>query len=339
MYSIPNLVKDYWNLGRRTKQTPSGWISGNAPCCHHRGQNPDTKSRGGLLLTPSGGFTYHCFNCGFKAGWTPGHQLSKNTKDLLTWIGVQDSELTNIIVLVLQMRDDTLSNNRKIITEIPQFKDTQLPENSLPIEQWLERDPTNPDIIAAIDYLINNRRFDLSWYPWHWSPLYRDRLIIPFLNEGRVVGWTGRRVVSGNPKYLTDAQPHYVFNIDRQRNSDKKYTIITEGQFDAIGIDGVAVMSNEIGRGQALILNTLPTEKIVVPDRDPSGAKLVRNAMELQWTVSLPPWYNTNVKDIADAIKHYGRIYTLRSILHYREYNQTKKELIATKLEHIKKHD
>jgi microcin C transport system permease protein len=42
------------------------------------------------MTNPEGGFQYHCFNCGFKAGWSPGKLLSVNTKKLFGWMGLSD---------------------------------------------------------------------------------------------------------------------------------------------------------------------------------------------------------------------------------------------------------
>ena len=67
------------------RRTPSGWISFNSVCCHRRGHRTDTRERGGIMFTDEG-WNYHCFNCEFKAGWTLGHQLTKNTRSLLSWL-------------------------------------------------------------------------------------------------------------------------------------------------------------------------------------------------------------------------------------------------------------
>jgi hypothetical protein len=48
--------------------------------------------------------------------------------------------------------------------------------------------------------------------------------------------------------------------------------------------------------------------------------------------VSLPEW-GDDVKDVADAVKKYGRIYTLFTILQYRETNEIKIKLLKKKLE------
>ena len=69
-------------LPPRRKNTPSGWISFDAVCCSHRGESQDTKKRGGILLNEDS-FQYHCFNCGFKAGWSVGKLFTANTKSLM----------------------------------------------------------------------------------------------------------------------------------------------------------------------------------------------------------------------------------------------------------------
>lgn len=318
-------------LPPRRKNTPSGWISFNAPCCHHRGEKADTRQRGGFLLTGDG-FQYHCFNCNFKAGWTPGKLFSKNTKSLLSWMGLPDSEVQKLSLHALKEKEDQPKPDKKfnlVLEERP------LPEDCLPISEWLTAGLEDPDFVSVIDYIINERKLSLDDYNWHWSAAngYRDRVIIPFYHEGKVVGWTGRKVVEGKPKYLTHTQPGYVFNIDKQ-SYDRKFVIVVEGQFDAIAIDGCAIMHNEPSEVQALRLKQLNREVIVVPDNDKPGAKLIEAALENEWSVSLPDW-GPDVKDVADAVKKYGKVYTLFSIIHYKETSDIKKQLIKKKLENV----
>jgi len=339
MYSIPDLVLAHWLQGRRTKQTPSGWISANAPCCHHRGQKPDTKSRGGLILNNNNGFNYHCFNCGFKAGWTPGHNFSSNTKNLLKWIGIPEQDISKIILQTIQHKFDIAQLKTYIAVINPEFDTKPLPKNSLPIMEWLEKFPNNKNLHNVIDYIINERGFDLDWYNWHWSPDddMKTRLIIPFYYKNKIIGWTGRTILPNKkPKYLTESQPHYLFNIDQQINYDKKFVIAVEGQLDAIAINGVAFMSNTPSDSQIAQLNALNKEIIIVPDRDRAGSVLLTTAVENNWSVSLPQYNDEHkIKDIADAVKKYGRIYTLMSILKYKETNSTKIQILQKKLEHV----
>jgi DNA primase len=81
-------------------------------------------------------------------------------------------------------------------------------------------------------------------------------------------------------------------------------------------------------------LNSLGREVIVVPDRDKAGAKMLKAAIDSSWSVSLPPW-GDDVKDVADAVKKYGRMYVLAAILQYRVHGEIKINLLKKKLEAI----
>lgn len=318
-------------LPPKRKTTPSGWTSFNAPCCHHRGERSDDRQRGGVLLNSNGGFQYHCFNCNYKAGWQPGKLISKNTKSLFKWLGMPDSDISKLGLYALKIKDDQPAEKKKLSFEL---EDRSLPEDCKSISEWISEGSEDPDLVAVINYILG-RGMEFSWYNWHWSPAngYRDRVILPFYHNGKIVGWTGRKIRDGKPKYLTDAQPGYVFNFSDQDRS-RAYVIVVEGQFDAIAIDGVAIMHNEPSETQAARINSLGREVIVVPDRDKPGAKMIEKATEYGWSVSLPPWED-DIKDVADAVKKYGRIYTLYSILQYKESSTIKLQLLQKKLENI----
>jgi hypothetical protein len=280
------------------------------------------------------GFQYHCFNCNFKAGWTPGKLLSKNTKSLFSWLGVPDSELQKLALHALQLKEDQPVTKVEINLTL---KEITLPEMTMSLVEWAKEDlpkDVQEQLLAIYNYLLG-RGMDIDWYNWSWSyaPGYRDRLLIPFYQDGKVVGYTGRKITDGKPKYLTHSQPGYVFNIDRQ-TVDRKYVLVMEGQFDAIAVDGCAISHNEPSDAQIMRLNALGREVIVVPDRDKPGAKMIETAIEQGWTVSMPDW-GDGIKDVADAVKKFGRVYTLFTILHYKETNEIKKQLLKKKLEHV----
>ncbi len=321
-------------LPPKQKTTPSGWLSVNAVCCHHRGERPDNKQRGGVKLTPDGGFTWHCFNCNFKAGWHPGHSLSANTKSLFQWMGLSGTDIGKLNLLAMKLKEGQVTSTKSLNFLLEERK---LPNGAKPISEWVDSNCQDDDFFSVLDYLINQRKFGWDWYPWHWSDEigYKNRLILPFYHNGKIVGWTGRKITNGNPRYLTDAQPGYLFNLDHQ-TPDRHFVIAVEGQFDAIAIDGVAFMHNMPNETQVARLNALGKEVIVVPDRDRPGAQLIDAALENNWDVSMPPW-DSHIKDAADAVKKYGRLYTLRSILHYREHNKIKIQIMKRKLESLPK--
>lgn len=315
-------------LPPKRKVTPTGWESFNAVCCHHRGEKRDTRGRGGVIFT-SDGFNYHCFNCNFKAGWTPGHTLSANTRKLLSWIGVSTQDINKLVLEAIKAKND-LKPVEKSLNMGLELK--ELPRNSLVFDEWVQQGCQDEDFINVIDYVLS-RNLDLDWYPWMWSSEngYRDRVIIPYYHDGNVVGWTARKITNGTPKYLSTSQPSYVFNLDRQ-TYDRKFVIVVEGPIDAITVDGVAVLSNELNEGQIARINGLGKEVIVVPDNDKSGIKLLTTALEQGWSVSLPEW-EPHIKDVANAVETYGRLYTIFTILKYREHNPIKITMIKKRIE------
>lgn len=319
-------------LPPKRKSTPSGWTSFNAVCCQHNGERSDTRQRGGVLTNPEGGFQYHCFNCNFKAGWSPGKLLSTNTKKLFQWLGLGQTEISKLGLVALKLKDDQPISKKELRFEL---EDRELPDKTQSIEKWLKDGCNEEDLLAVIDYIVNQRQMKWEWYNWHWSaaPGYRDRVIIPFYQDGKIVGYTGRKVKDGRPKYLAETQPGYVFNLDKQ-SDDREYIIAVEGQFDAIAIDGIAFMHNEPNEVQCARTIALNKEIIIVPDRDRPGAKILNAAIEHGWGASLPPWED-DVKDVADAVKRYGRLYTLTTILHYKISGDLKLNLLKKKLENL----
>ena len=257
--------------------------------------------------------------------------LSANTRKLFKWVGLSETDIGKLNLIALKIKDDQPVSNGKIINL--NLHETSLPDGSRPINDWIADGVQDQELLDVISYIVDERKMGWDWYNWHWTPAagYKDRVIIPFYQDGKIVGYTGRKITTGKPKYLTDSQSGYVFNLDRQVR-EREYVIALEGQFDAIAIDGVAIMTNEPNDAQVLRINALAREVICVPDRDKAGAKMLTHAIKNNWSVSLPPW-GDDVKDVADAVKKYGRLYVLSTILHYRVHGEIKIQLLKKKLE------
>ena len=317
-------------LPPKQKMTSGGWLAVNAPCCHHRGESHDTKMRGGFMFSGEG-WTFNCFNCHFKAGWSPGKLISKNSQLLMSWLGISPDEIKELMLVALKQRDDVAPKSKILSFDL---ETKELPAQCLPITTWLNEGCTDPRFIEVIEYLLN-RGMKLEWCDWHWclEPGYIDRVIIPFYYKNKIVGWTARKIKEGKPKYLAHSQAGYVYNLDNQ-SYDRTCVIVVEGHFDAIAIDAVAIGTNDITPTQVFRLNQLGKEVIIVPDKDKAGASMLQPAIDNNWSVSLPEWGN-DVKDVADAVKKYGRIYTLFTILKYREHGEIKITMLKKKLERI----
>jgi hypothetical protein len=193
------------------------------------------------------------------------------------------------------------------------FAEKQLPEHSLKISEWLDVDFKGNVVVeenlAKVVAYIYDRGFDPLNDIFYWSPAdgYQDRVIIAFKYKNKIVGNTARKVRSGRPKYLSDHHSHFVFNVDAQQE-DQKYIFVTEGPFDALAINGVALLTNNIAEQQYRIIQGLGHEVIVIPDQDEAGLNLIKKAMEYGWSVAFPTW-ESDVKDVAEAVSRYGKLF------------------------------
>lgn len=153
----------------------------------------------------------------------------------------------------------------------------------------------------------------------------RRGIVIPFTHNNQVVGHTTRFMDDKTPRYIQDIQTGYVFGADLQ-GSDWQYAIVVEGVFDALSINGLAVLHAEINDAQVRLIRSSGRQVVVVPDQDKAGMKLVDRAVELGWAVSMPEW-PTDVKDVNDAVIRWGKLATLLTIMQSKETSKIKIEL------------
>ncbi len=324
-------------LPPRAKHSPSGWTSFNAPCCQHRGHSPDTRKRGGIRFDGNG-IVYNCFNCKFSTGWQPGSPFGEKMKSLSRWMGAGEDIIKEMVFEALKTESDEYQSE----TYQPkiEFEEKPLPEHSMSLKEWSEiiegeiEEQLGPQFIEVLRYLMD-RGYDIPFdHDFYWSPTpgYIDRVIIPFRWEGRVVGNTARKITGGKPKYLSDQHPHFVFNFDKQ-SEQQKYIFVCEGPFDALAIDGVALLTNDIAEQQSRIINSLGAEVIVIPDQDSAGLVLFDRAAELNWSVAMPTW-DSDVKDVADAVKKYGKLFVIVDAIMTAQKGQIKINMAKKKQEH-----
>ena len=208
-----------------------------------------------------------------------------------------------------------------------EFKARDLPEDAVNL---VSLDYVHP----ALEYCLA-RKIDLDKYQFYATKQEQynlhKRVIIPCIWQGQTIGYTSRAFVDGvKPKYYSHYEPNFVFNVNNQQ-PDSKFVIVCEGPFDAMSIDGVAVLNNECNETQADIIESLGREVIIVADRDKAGAKMIANAIEYGWSVSFPVWLETS-KDINEAVVKYGKLFVLKSIIDAKQTSKLKIELMKKKL-------
>ena len=306
------------------KRTASGWVSFNAVCCTHNGENQDKRQRGGIKQNGDD-WSYHCFNCGYKASFKLGRTLSYKARKLLGWMGLDQNTISGINLESLKHKDlaELVETRQRVEVKVT-FEHKELPKEL----RLLETSDSQ-----FIEYL-RERKIDWQDYPYMISPDEKgrnaNRIVVPYTYEGDVVGWSGRYLDNRIPKFINEQQPGYVFGLDLQQEHWTQL-IVVEGLFDALSVNGVAVLHNTVNDKQAQIIKQQHKQITVVPDQDEAGLKLIDRAVELGWAVSIPNWPE-HIKDVNDAVKHYGKLGTLITIMNSRETSKIKIELAKRKL-------
>ena len=237
------------------------------------------------------------------------------------WFGIDETQIQRWSLESLQQKDllDFTSPTRLRKNHV--FKTQQLPKS-------VELDTTNPAHNTFTQYL-HNRKIDTDKYKFFVTPADKgrnaNRIIVPYTYKKKIVGNTSRFLDNRIPKYLNDQQPGYVFNVDVQ-HPDWQVCLVMEGIFDALSVDGCALMHSTISSEQAELLAQLNKRIIVVPDRDKAGLEICDRALELGYSVSIPTWH-ADVKDVNDAVVRYGKLPTILSILQNATMSKIKIEM------------
>lgn len=283
-----------------TSQSAGGWNQLKCPVCN------DYKIRAGFKFEGDK-ISYNCFRgkCEIgKISYTMGEYIPQKFRTLMKALNVQiPPELF-------------LNANKKTITETLNadlyeqhwYKEVELlpsfhkynPERDVPYRRYLEDRRMFDD-----DYYIGTRG---EW---------KNKLIIPFRHNGKLIGWQGVDIVTG----------YYLKSSD---NSDLIYLpkgvipsepLVVEGVFDAKSIpNGIAILQSTISKKQAFLLKD--KKPVLLPDR--KGSRFLTDIKQYGWTMCVPTW---NHKDANAAVKDYGRLIVAKMIHDGMTKNHTEAEV------------
>lgn len=287
------------------KMAPNGWMCRNAVCCDHRGERSDTRGRGGLIINQDH-LQYHCFNCNFNASFFLDSKIiSRNFALFLSWLGMEDDEISKWRFLSLRG-----GNSPKF----EKVKEHKLEFIDLPTSRILTKDEKD----ERYSIFLKNRGLDIDSYTFLISSenRFRNRIIIPFILENTIIGYTARSIVPDKVRYIQHSNHDFVFGLDNLPESDS-IVFLCEGIFDALSIGGLAVMHNAVNEGQLEMILKTGKKVIVIPDMDKAGlinnsTSLIGRAMANQWGVVYPNW---KCKDVSEALSKYGRTFVIAYLL------------------------
>ncbi|MDP9194631.1 MAG: DNA primase [Acidobacteriota bacterium] len=138
---------------------------------------------------------------------------------------------------------------------------------------------------------------------------FRNRLIIPIHSDtGALVGFGGRSLDGGEPKYLNSPESdlfnksRLLYNLHRSKDAMRRYdrAILVEGYFDAIAIDHagvpgvIASMGTSLTAGQASLMRRFTRNVVIAYDGDAAG----RNATLRAAQVLLAAGMNVSALDL-----------------------------------------
>lgn len=336
IFKIHQLI--YNHIPMTSKQS-GGWSMFNAPCCHHRGETPDTRGRMGLRINSDNSLAFNCFNCNFKTVISPYKPLSNTNKQFLKWLGLSKENINEIVLEILKIKDThieiPITIHKNLISTLNEK--CNLPYNTKYLKDILLDDNPDSDAVEVAEYIVNRniKLFDIIPFMWSNEDTHKmkHRFIIPFVQNNEIVGYTARIIDKYFSKKIGKYHHHmpknFIFNVDILTETHRKYVFITEGVIDAMIINGISTMTKSVTDAQESILNSYKNiEKIIIPDRDETGYSLIEYAKKNGWSVSFPDIFiNDEDKDIDNLFINHNRIFIIERILANIERNPIKIDL------------
>ncbi len=318
--SLEEIIKSHIHLKPPSNK---GWQAVRCHVCNDHTR----KGLRGAFKFESGIVNYKCWNCNHASRYDPevNEYYSKNMITTLDAFGIPENEYKEIIINTPawingpKNKDTTREQPKSIeptILEIPKFF-------------YYLKDAKPSDDLAelAIDYL-QSRDIDHTKYPYMLARETTDwklhkwlgRVIIPIYKNNKLVYYIGRALYDAVKKYETPAisKENILYGFDKIFDyQDKTPLLVVEGYFDAVAIDGIGLLGNIITEGQRQWLNRSPREKIYIPDRFGNGMRAANQALDNGWSISTPD-IGSDPKDMDDAVKKYGKLYIMKTILEHK---------------------
>jgi hypothetical protein len=296
--------------------------SWNKTYCEVCGDGKRTKGPRGGWLFSSDGIFYHCFNCGINGNYAENreHPFSKDMHTILESFGIQKSEYIHLYLKDAANKESTIKKH------IIPIKFIDIPQYFYKLSEAAE---DNPIAISAKEFLNKKYGLNSSVHPFYLSSgigndpaesslakSLMNRIIIPFFRNDKMVYYQARSL-ENQPKikYINANAPksNVIFNYDNLFKNLDSPLYVFESVFDALHVNGVAVLENTMTTQQIEMLQKSPRNKVVVPDRFGDSNKLMEQAISLKWDICLPELGSGN-KDISEAIVKYGKLFVINSM-------------------------
>ncbi len=296
--SLEDLIRSKIPLG---KLSGNGFYAVRCPCCN------DYKERGGWRIETTD-ILYNCFNCGTSAGYSiDDTKISGRLKKVLFDFGFTESDLNQIQATNFFNKGTPESISLASLKKVNLFTpEIELPPNSRLLSYEDEKEML---------YLIN-RHIDTT-YPFYISndSKFKDRIIIPFYKNSKLIYWQARTILDIQPRYLNSSTPKeaILFNHDELFKNYNRPLFVTEGVFDALLVNGLALIGSKLNEAKLEILAKSRRELIFIIDKDKNGLQVAKKVLEYQLgSITFSPGDKT---DVNTSILKYGKLWTIYEML------------------------
>ena len=281
-----------------------GFHSLKCQCCN------DYKVRAGFKFE-LGNIVYNCWNCSTTCVFEElSGKISKKFRSVLNDYGITDTEISAVINTAFfnkpEVENDviTMSSLMKVNTQTAPIK---LPENSIRLggtEEHLEIQ------IPLLEYL-ESRKVPQD-YPMYFclNERFKNRVIIPFYRNGKVIYWQARSILSGEKKrYDNSPNPReaVMFNMDELGRYSTEPLFVSEGVFDALMFNGIGLLGSKLTEAKKKLLHESTRRKIFIIDKDKNGEHLANEVIKNGWEIAFVP---DGADDLNTCVQRFGKIWT-----------------------------
>jgi hypothetical protein len=302
----------------------NGWHSVYCEVCGD-GEGRTKGPRGGWLFQDEMCF-YHCFNCPAEGSFDPNreHPFGKDMRSILDAFNIPKDEYNAIAYSKKVFGDGQV---RKPVPRKIDVKTIELPDF------FCELSKCNHDnvIVQKAFNELKHRNIPPEGYKFYLSTgktkggpreqavarALMDRLIIPYFDPaGNLIYYQARAFEKNvTKKYINADVPRssVIYGMERLNTDTDVPLYVTEGFFDAYHLKGVALLENSVSAPQLEMLKRSRRKKVFVPDKKSDSAKVVDTFIKEGWYVSVPE-IGSACRDIDDAIRRFGKLYTLQTV-------------------------
>src|SRR5271167_3055361 len=103
-----------------------------------------------------------------------------------------------------------------------------------------------------------------------------------------------------------------MFNFDKLSSYSDAPLFICEGVFDAMMVDGVAILGSKLNDAKVELLSKSSRRLVFVIDKDSNGKHLAEDVLRRGWEIAFTP---EGTEDLNQSVRRFGLSYTIYELM------------------------